>query len=505
MNRGQTWISEIIPLDRPEYAKQPEALLTDLVWRSKGSTLSEAIKLTRTSSVARLVPYIRGSKPKDIVVTSPYAREADIGAWVLDQGTNPVLVAALLDSMRAPRARGVKSLACVPIHPDVAALQTLRGILNKPQPANVAGIIESIGWLGGSDGRGRVAGLLLQAMSQQANADEGLTGLVDRLLPSVASYAWSELMNAYPDDLPTDWPGVKPSGVIHEPAGSPILAGYRWTPFQWFWKKWYSLCSDGWYDTLPTRRFIDWATCLLRTGLSFAYLWEADFFVKLHACIAEEQSNQESGSDQTIAKGLLRSTLREGTALATIESPGVPATQKHAWNALSTLVAKGHLARRRFEDYLQASPFGIPEDAKDGWAIVEAWLASLPLQDLERLAEPLEVDANTAPNTQEFIRYLLLRRSADDDSRDQADFYYLARTNSRRLLWFQPGPEWLVVVTGLLGKRPGGKCTLGQLLDDLRMLGLRAERHVLVWMLEEAGLSTDSPDADNALVIQSGF
>ncbi len=42
-------------------------------------------------------------------------------------------------------------------------------------------------------------------------------------------------------------------------------------------------------------------------------------------------------------------------------------------------------------------------------------------------------------------------------------------------------------------------------MDDLRMLGLKVERRTVVEMLEEAGLSTDSPDADNALVIQSGF
>jgi hypothetical protein len=61
------------------------------------------------------------------------------------------------------------------------------------------------------------------------------------------------------------------------------------------------------------------------------------------------------------------------------------------------------------------------------------------------------------------------------------------------------------VITGLLCGSPGGATTLGQLLDDLACLGIRAERSVLLDLLEEAGLSYDSPDADNALVIRSGF
>jgi hypothetical protein len=124
---------------------------------------------------------------------------------------------------------------------------------------------------------------------------------------------------------------------------------------------------------------------------------------------------------------------------------------------------------------------------------------------LDNLSEPLRVDARTPKTQREFVRYLLQPRSSDDDSADQADFYYLARTNSKRLFWFQPGPEWLIVVTSLLAARPSGRCTLGMLIGDLATLGIKVERWVLVNLLEEAGLSIDSPDADNALVIRAGF
>ena len=42
MENAKHWIEQFLPLDRPEYAKQPEALLTDLIWRSPGSTLRTA-------------------------------------------------------------------------------------------------------------------------------------------------------------------------------------------------------------------------------------------------------------------------------------------------------------------------------------------------------------------------------------------------------------------------------------------------------------------------------
>jgi hypothetical protein len=239
--------------------------------------------------------------------------------------------------------------------------------------------------------------------------------------------------------------------------------------------------------------------------LAFGYLWEADFFVKLQGRLLEELANRERPEeDQNVAKNSLQTMLNHGTVLATIEDTRIPISQKHAWRALSNLLARGYLIRKDLGLHLKGKPFGIPRHTDSLTSVVEAWINTLSIEELQTLTQPLEIDSNTASNVREFVRYLLLPRSSDDDTTDQADFYYLSRTRSR-LLWFQPGPEWLVVVTSLLGGCPGGECTLGQLLDDLRKLGLRVERRVLVSLLEEAGLSSDSPDADNALVIEAGF
>lgn len=512
-----SWINTILPLPRPEYAKQPESLLTDLLWHSTGSNLSSAptgsgtyldelAKLRQDKKkdppTDRLIPLrARGGK-SSTTETIPIAERTLVSTEIASDSKSQKLLRALLESILAPRSRGDRSLACVPIHPDSAVLQTLQGLVNKDNPPDLAKAIEVVGWLGGSSGQGQVASLFLEAFSRRTGISDGLAGLLDNIFPVVAQHTWSTLTSsaAASSQPHPAWPGV--SSLPVSSASPSALANCSRTPFYWFWKKWSVLCNaaNGWYDRLPTRRFVDWATCLLRTGLAFAYLWEANFFCQVHSVIMERKKSPS----ETSAMSSLRSSITGGSVLATIESPQLPATKKHAWSALSNLLARGYVARKAFEDHLEEIPFpASPGD--DVEVIVEKWIDSLAASgSLAKFATPLQIGPQTAINAREFVRYLLQPRSSDDDSADQADFYYLARTNSRSF-WFQPGPEWLIVVTSLLCGRVGGQCTLGMLLDDLAQLGIRVERWILVGMLENSGLSVDSPDADNALLIRSGF
>ena len=510
MSKGKTWLEKVIPLDRPEYAKQPEALLTDLIWRSKGSSLSE-IKLPRESSsdddlsrLVRLVPeQINSSKKEKLIETKPFAKDVDVSSLVLNPSGSFSLVKAVLNSLIAPKSRGDKSYAFVPLYPDITAFQTLHGLVNKGGPPDLARVIEKMGWLGGADAEGCVAYMLLTVMEPSSKPGDGFTGFLDYLLPEISRQTWNKLTSEYSGhSFPENWPGVRPQEIDVSGGPSIIAQSHKITPFHWFWKKWSTLCNpqNRWYKVLPARRFTDWATCLLRTGLAFSYLWEANFLVMLHNCISEEYKfRQQNLMGERMALSAFTRMLTSGAALATIESPRIPASQKHAWNALGNMLARGYLIRHELEN--------LPEEdsiLQDVGSFVSSWISSLPMDDLQKLSTPPPIDSNTAPNLRDFVRNLLRPRATDDDTQDQADFYYLARSNSRSF-WFQPGPEWFVVVTSLLSLHPGGKCTLEMLLDDLHMLGLHVERWILVEMLEEAGLSTDSPDADNALVITSGF
>lgn len=515
-NTTTNWLDDLLPLPRPEYAKQTEALLTDLLWRSEGSSLSSGPTkpyFDYLSDLRQEMPVHGGLDPDRLVPkrrhggsarqceTLPIAHGVNLAALV-HAGTGMASpTEAALASCMAPRARGDKADACVPLHPAAVCLQTLHGLVNKESPANLANAIETIGWLGGAPARGQVAASFLQPFSAgRAQPGDGLAGFLDSLFPQIAQHVWASLpshvQSASIAAWPPTWPDLSP--VFPAPTNPAALAGYPRTPFTWFWNNWSKLCDPqrGWYDLLPTRRFVDWCLCLLRTGLAFSYLWEAEFFCRLHERIIERA--RPAGTPNR-----LRSMFIEGAPLAVFEPAFVPTAQKNAWPSISQLLARGYEARKRFHDLLEDSPSQLTHQALPD--AIEAWVQGLSQADLLRAAAPLEPQPRTANNQKEFVRYLLLARTSDDDVVDQADFYYLARTNSRRHVWCHPGPEWLVVVTSLLCDKPGGQATLGTLLNDLAALGLRVDRSVLIALLEEAGLSTDSPDADDALVIRSGF
>lgn len=513
MPTSNNWIEELIPLPRPEYAKQTESLLTDLLWRSEGSSLAAAGLIAELAQLRsapgfnqtiepdRLVPQRRHGGSQRLQETFPLAKTTNTSSLILQPSGAASPVNALLRSSLAPRARGDKSDACVPIHPSIVALQTLHGLVNKDGPSNLAKAIETMAWLGGASTLGSAASSFLALYTTQpADPKQGLTGLTDSLLPEIARQVWLRLpgqVNAAPATWPA-WPDVRPA-VPTPLAASPVALHSR-TPFRWFWQKWQTLCVQGWYDALPARRFTDWALCLLRTGLAFSYVWEAEFFCRLHECF----SLSAQGATPQDALQRVRSLLEEGTILASIEPFSIPASQKDVWKSLSELIAKGYEARKAIIDW-QTMQDSVPPAGNSISEKLQNWLTSIQSNSFTTLSPRLQIGKRTANNQKEFVRYLMLPRSSDDDLVDQADFYYLARTNSSRSVWLHPGPEWLVVIASLLCQKPGGHCTLGQLIDDLAILGIQVERSVLVTLLEQAGLSTDSPDADNAIVIRAGF
>jgi hypothetical protein len=410
-------------------------------------------------------------------------------------------MSVILESILAPRARGDKSLACAPITPDVIALQTLHGMVNKDSPANQARAIEMVGWLGGSSGEGHVASTLLTLLAAEPPGD-ALHRLMTGALQAMAQHVWGELGAGVENWRP--WPTVGPippgGGQTHP------LGASHFTPFRWFWTKWSSLCdpANNWRDALPARRFTDWSLCLLRTGLAFAYLWEAEFFRLLHRAVIESRERPTEAAAAVLA---VTSFIQDGARLTSIEPVNVPPSEKNAWPALEALLMQGYKARQALEDALEDSPLDVDLSTVQSGTLpsrLATWIGEFSGQGASALEARLEPESNAAKNTREFVRYLLVPRTSDDDTADQADFYYLARSNQRNF-WFEPGPEWLVVVCSLLAGRPRGHCTLGELVDDLASLGIHSERSVLVRLLEEAGLSTDSPDADNALVIRSAF
>lgn len=507
------WVTSVLPLDRPEYSKQTEALLTDLLWRSQGSSLYDAaagkplldaVLAGRETSGGQLLDRMVFEKlskaSQKVVESSPLARLADLSTTIGgDQAAE--CLDALLNALRAPRSRSYKSISAVPVHPDLIVLQTLPGIVNKENPPNLAKIIEQVGRLGGSDGVGAVAHAFLSGFAMKPAISNGLSGCTAAIYPVVGETVWNQLgtlAGVAPGSWPV-WPAVHAQAYAKD-HDRPSLAALPRTPFKWFWNKWTVLCDPdrGWLSHLPERRWLDWALALLRAGLAFGYLWEAEFFVRLYERVAERRLGLDGPARERLI-GFLGGQF----TLAVVHPRQLAPSQKRMWGALGSNVAAGYAFRRRLMEMFDGDPTTEPV-GDDLITAIPAWVEALTPDRLADLAAPLSVTASTATNTKEFIKYLMLQRSADDDSTDQADLYYLARSQHSHF-WVELGPEWLVVETALLAGRPGGSCTLRLLSDDLSLLGISIDRSTLVGLLEDTGLSADSPDADDALVIEAGF
>jgi len=221
----------------------------------------------------------------------------------------------------------------------------------------------------------------------------------------------------------------------------------------------------------------------------------------------EAASREHAAGPRGLSWSKLTGLLSGDYVLAKFEDPSLPANHKNCAQAIRQVLQDGQAARELLKDKFNEGVQTSIGASSDFIYEIDAWLNTLGKPGCgEPNLGPRDAFEQLPKNTYEFIRYTLLQRPSDDDTWDQADFYYLAKSDkSRKYFWFEPGPEWLVVAVSLCAGRPHGTCTLRELRSDLRLLGISVERGILVKMLENYGLSTDSPDADDALVIQSGF
>lgn len=486
-------LKALLSLPRPEYAKQTELVLVDLLWRSKGTTLGQAeavsgLAATREQGRAtkRLVLEKLPPKSNNIVTeTSGWVREAARDGIFADPADADLFSDAVVNSIAAPRSQRDQSKTCAPVHRGSVPLQTLNGAVNKNAPPNLARAVDVMAQLGGAPDEGSAGASLAKALDSSGG------DMISHFFEHVAPAVWRREGNV---NLP-EWPASLASHAPPGP-GDPLFTGLCFEgPQGWFWDRWQQLLdpSTGWREALPDRRFIDWATCLVRTGLALTYLWEAAVFRSLRElCFDDEQG----AWDQFVS-------MFDKPALLVVAPRSTPPSEKDLTALLGNGLGDGYYARAALDEATRDQPSRETELdlASDGEEARE-FLASLNLAAGEAYRDP-----RSAPKTlKEFVRYLMLARVASDAAADEADLYYLARTDQkRRRVWAEPGPEWMVVVASLAAGGPGKQCTLQEVMVDLARMGISIERATLVDLLEGAGLTQDSPDADEAIVISSGF
>lgn len=489
-------LESLLSLPRPEYAKQTELVLVDLLWRSEGTVLGQhdaigglAAAPEADRAMKRLVLEKISPKSNRLVsATAPWLKDAARQGIFSKVEDADRFSDAMINSIAAPRSQRDQSKTCAPVHRGSIPLQTLNGAVNKNAPPNLAKAVEVMAQLGGATYAGAAGARLAAAL------DEPGSDFASLFFEHVAPIVWSREGNTNLSDWPSVISSPSSCGVI----ASDLTGLCRAGPQGWFWERWEQLLdpTTGWRGALPDRRFIDWATCLVRTGLALTYLWEAAVFRALRDVYFDK--------DETAWNQF--TTLFRNPGLIAISARGTPPAEKDMSALLGAGLGDGYHARAAFDiatrgdDAIAGRTAFL--DLDGGHDAAMTVLSTITVEEAEAYRDP-----RLAPKTlKEFVRYLMLARVASDAAADEADLYYLARTDrTRKRVWAEPGPEWMVVIASLATKGPGRQCTLQDVMSDLRRMGVVIERATLVDLLEGAGLTQDSPDADEAIVISSGF
>lgn len=478
------------PLNRPEYPKNPEVLQSALAWsldsgrqpseRGKGLVYEE-----KTKSGARTVEILQARPSAEESHALLRQMNLSIGARGHD---SEQLHDSLWDGLRAVTAQKAKAYSPVPLTVGMAMLQDAVGVHAKAGPPNFAEIIEQVYRAGTSSAveTGEAARRWSSALS---------TGDGDRLL---------EFLDVVSGRILEARIGRNPLAAIADatrrggqlaPALPAWLSSAR-TPMNWFHESWNTLCTPAWRGVLPPQRWSDWASCVLRTGVALTFLWEARFFQHLGRFLLSPTGESVSG------------TISRQMTLLRWRSAGLPITVRDENSRLIQTVLDGTRVRITLDEILSTHVNDRAGDwhSKDGLDDFARWFASDPVRykDFRSRVSACYGGGKFPPanNSLETIRYLLLARS---ESGQQADFYGLLRRRSSRFLVVSPGEEWIVVAASLAAGSPGARCTLGALRSSLASLGIYAERDEVITELERAGLSRSSHDADDAIVVWSGF
>ncbi len=399
--------------------------------------------------------------------------------------------AVLLSELEAPSSAGATRSVATPLTLEAAFLQDRRGITGKNNPANIALILEQMYALGG--GKATVSVRWAKALVEAGPAglpDWARQAIVD-IVPQPFRVSARELSGRF-DEIETK--------AVRRPMW---LDGSSQTPFQWFADSWDRLCTDGWINNMPRRRWTDWAACVARTAIATGYMFEMHLARRMLSALASKDDPVD----------IVREALADGNRLISWDDR-LARSAGDIGPTMTRLAATGTECMSLLSDLIYPAE-------EDGWDGINApsvfdhdpdglslWLADSRARLMDRGVDVLRLVAQamdasrlgSANNTWETIRYSVLDRSESG----AGDLYALLRS-AGRYTWVEPGQEWLVTVASLCTTGPKMLCRLTDLKEALSSLGIEASQQTLVSRLESFGLARSSHDADDALEITAGF
>ena len=483
-------------LNRPEYIPSRELFLSELAWSltAQGSPRRIDKDFGRAGIAfndrgTRKNPAIETTRPKEGDDRfNAFAKKIKDNLRLHSEAEARVVANVLLHELEAPSSAKATRSVVTPLTLEAALLQDRRGATGKSNPANIALILEQMFALGG--GNSSVAALWAKAVLKASPAG----------LPRWASEAIAELV---PEPFQDSVDDLVNRIETHEPSGvrSPAwLSRMPATPYLWFSSAWTNLCSYDWIDSMPRRRWTDWAACVARTGIATGYMFELHLARRMLSALASSvdarQSVREAMEDAkrlfTWDDRLDRSAADVGPIVNRLAAAGT-----ECLSLLADLVEPGDWEGIEAPAEYDDDPDGLSNWLEESRARLSARGVDIAPMVSQALGAPKAGGAN---NTWETIRYSLVDRSPSG----AGDLYAMLRS-AGRYTWVEPGQEWLVTIASLCSAGPKTLCRLNDVQDALSSIGVEASQQTLVSRLEGFGLARSSHDADDALEIVAGF
>jgi len=482
-------------LNRPQYISSPEGTQAAMAWSLKperkeltkeedgkikpvGYVYEKTSRAKKKLSTIFVRPTIEGSGD-----SSELKSKLEAARFELEQIVPRVLYDSLKNSLKGvvpPKAVGISA---VPLCQGAAFLQDPVGILGAENPPNYGAIVRQLYGLGlGPDDPIETDPIQIwyKALGNRSSN-------LQTVLQIATELKWKSVIK----ELPT----------VNN--GEDLVKPPRWlenidsTPFRWFKNAWENFCADEWRQSLPERRWSEWASGLLRTGIGLGFLWEARFYKRLAQALVT--------NDKTMMDEILSSQ----EPLLSWEDNTKPISSLDQNPFIRETVADGLKAMAEIDRLLKKSGGKITEEKiktfkeADTLAPWISWARDTLGQELDHLEKCFGTKpTNKAENnTLETIVFSLQSRQ---EMGNNIDYLGLIKRKSRRILVVEPGPEWIVLLASLTAGKPGEVTTLARLRKELARLGLKPSREILIAELERAGLTKGSHDAEDAIEV-SGF
>ena len=516
----------VLSILRPEYVPFPENLISSLAWRiaDGGFPGWETHDGKRVALIYKKSPLAKKAPRVHFVETCPDITSEVLADWVEALLANGFRLGdeasysakSISDALLGVNIENSSRQPATPLTPYIALLQNGQGVMGKAGPVNVGLILEQLFALGNpnlstttSDAlavEDSVAALWYVAMRSKLHDDYFLS-LIDRSMGSMIlkhplnqnNAAIGEIFPDIDDLAKLLQPRIKDADEI-----STIDLGTN-TPFAWFCDTWKTLTSKKWVDALPARRWVDWATTVLRMAFGFSYIWEANWYLAIASAITSGEENHEEkclysvheeGQIPTVVNldFILNSPrLKNGVAMHWKDAQS-NLSFRDVTPALRITLSRGLRVRNILVDFRKKNP---------GLSVEETMYSlRMNVQAREELIEAQREKYREQTKTVwEAVKYTLTER----DSSGNKDFYGFMKTISRKYTVIDPGTEWLAVISSLAIDNPGGTGKLGTVLKELARIGLRPSVSELTRYLESAGLAQSAADADTAVLIESAF